>query len=243
MNTINYEIIEQYLNGELDGEALQAFEQQLKTDTALATEVALYRNIQQELKQSQQYQDEENALTGTLTALGKQHFLPSPVKRLGMRKLWWVAAAAAAVLLFFIINPLSKSHVTNDQLFAQYAVPENLPAAQRGNAVDSLSIKAARLYNSKAYTEALPLLDSIVKQQPGQPQLQLAIGICQLYTGDYTSSIKNFDELSAGEHIYKNEAIYWKALAYLKQNKKEECIATLKLIPDHEAAKKLLKQL
>jgi predicted Zn-dependent protease len=243
MNTINYEIIEQYLNGELQGEALQTFEQQLQTDAALATEVALYRNIQHELKQSLQYQEEETALAGTLTALGKQHFLPSPVKKSSIRRLWWVAAAAAAVILFFIINPLSKDHLTNEQLFAQYAVPENLPAAQRGSATDTLSIKAAQLYNSKTYTEALPLLDSIVKQRPGQPQLQLAIGICQLYTGDYNNSIKNFDELSAGQHIYKDEAIYWKALAYLRQNKKEECIATLKLIPDHEAAKKLLQQL
>ena len=107
--------------------------------------------------------------------------------------------------------------------------------------------KASELFNKKAYAAALPLLDSITKVQPGEAQLQLSLGICFLQTGKYEAAIAKFETLAAGQSSYKYDALFWKALVLLKQDKKEMCITTLKQIPAEAAnfdkAKKMIKMI
>jgi tetratricopeptide (TPR) repeat protein len=108
-------------------------------------------------------------------------------------------------------------------------------------------IKATNLYNEIKYPAALILLDSIVKQRPTEAQLQLALGICFLKTGNYDSAINRFDSLAVQESVYKYVAMEWKGLAYLKQHKTADCIAVLKLIPadagNYKKANELIKEL
>lgn len=246
MNNINYETIEQYLNGELSGEALLAFEDQLKTDAALAAEVKLYRSIQDELKQ-QQNSEAAEALTHTLRGLNEKHFAAAQKKPAPVRKLaWMVAAAAAAVIIAFIliVNPFKNNNNDNEQLFAEYAQPEALHLTERGNEPGSVEEKAEGFYNQQAYEKALPLLKQMLEKNRAQPVVQIAIGICQVYTGDYKSAIENFDQLASGKSSYAPEAIKWKGLAQLKQGKKTEAIETLQRVPPGDLkVKELLEKL
>ena len=94
---------------------------------------------------------------------------------------------------------------------------------------------------------ALPLLEMLTLRKPGEAQQQLSLGICYLQTGKYNLAISKFDSLASGQTIYKYDAMVWKALAFLKQDKRSECIAVLKLIPSEAAnykkAAKIITQL
>ncbi len=229
-------------------EEMQAFEQRLQTDEAFAETFTMYKTIGNEMKE-----ESNDELTETLSSLNKKYFTEKQegkiVEMKTSGKKWWLYAAAASVFVavLFIIQPWKSKTVSNEEVFAQNAVVEDLPTVVRGTNNDSLQIKASELYNKKDYATALPLLDSLTKLKPGEAQLQLSLGICYLQTGNYSLAINKFDSLAAGESIYKYDAFAWKALAFLKQDKREDCIAALKQIPaqaaNFEKAKKMIKQL
>lgn len=231
MNDI--EQIEKYLGGDLSQDELQAFNLRLQNDKDFAEVFAMYKSIEKEMHET----EDEIALRKNLSGFTQKHFdVAAPAKIISLKPnrtkwLLYATAAAASILILFILKPWQEKILTNEQLYAQYAVPEELPAVVRGSNDDSLLMKATTLFNEVKYPAALILLDSIVKQRPSEAQLQLALGISLLETEKYDLAINRFDSLAVQESIYKYIAMEWKALAYLKQNKKADCIALLKLIP------------
>ncbi len=243
-------LIEKYLAGELSNEEVQAFEMRLKADMEFAETFKLYQSIENEM----QADEDESQLRDELSQHTKKYFgeeergkvIPmGPARK--KRWLYAAVAAAASITLLLIFNPFKNHRLNSEELYAQNAVPEDLPTTLRGNNEDSLLAKATALYNKKNYMAALPLLDSITRAKPGEAQLQLALGICYLQTNKFEMAISKFDGLATGQSIYKYDAIAWKALAFLKQNKKEDCVAALKQIPagaaNYEKAEKLIKDL
>ena len=243
------EQIEKYLAGELDSAEIKAFDLRVQSDTVFAETYKLYQVIQNEMN----VEPGENELRENLSALSKKHFeVKDTAKVITLKtsnKKWWLyaAAAAVAITIILLLNPGNDRRLTTAEIFTQNAIPEELPAIVRGNNNDSLLRKASELFNKKAYAAALPLLDSITKVQPGEAQLQLSLGICFLQTGKYEAAIAKFETLAAGQSSYKYDALFWKALVLLKQDKKEMCITTLKQIPAEAAnfdkAKKMIKMI
>ncbi|MBK8611377.1 MAG: tetratricopeptide repeat protein [Chitinophagaceae bacterium] len=240
--------IEKYLAGELNSEALQAFEQRLQTDSAFAEVFSLYKSVETEMTET----EDERAFREKLSGITQKHFTTGTEAKiipLGSKiKKWWLyAAAAAAIITLFIFKPWSDKPLTNEQLYAQYAVPDELPAVVRGANEDSLLIKTTGLFNRRNFAAALPLLDSLVKLRPEEAQLLLSFGICQLETGHYNDAVNTFDRLANTESSFKYKAMAWKAYTYLKQNKTEPCIAALQQIPanaaEYEKAKAVIKKL
>jgi tetratricopeptide (TPR) repeat protein len=243
------EQIEKYLGGELAPDELQAFEMRLQNDKAFADVFAMYKTIETEMHEA----EDERELREKLSGITKKHFdIAAPAKVIVLkpqrtRWLLYATAAAASIIIVLFLKPWGEKTLSNEQLYAQYAVPEELPAVVRGANEDSLLLKATSLFNEIKYPAALILLDSIVKQRPTEAQLQLALGICFVETGKYDSAINRFDSLAVRESVYKYIAMEWKALAYLKQNKKADCIAVLKLIPadagNYKKVNELIQQL
>ena len=247
MNDI--EQIEKYLGGELSRDELQAFDLRLQNDKAFTEIFALYKSVDTEMHEA----EDERELRNSLSGISQKHFnvaAPAKIIKLKTNRTRWLlyaTAAAASIIILLFLKPWQDKILSNEQLYAQYAVPEELPAVVRGANEDSLLIKAKTLFNQKNYAAALPLLDSIIKLKPGEAQLQLSLGICLTQTGKFESAINIFDSLAAKESSYKYDAMAWKAFAFLKQDKREACIAALKLIPadaaNYEKAKELIRKL
>jgi len=249
MSELNQEIIEQYLDGELKGEALLAFEQEMQANPELLKEVELHRTIHSEMIQSLQQREEEMEITQTLQELGHDYFKKKPAKLVTIRRWWYTAAAAAAaVLLFLVIRPLFTRPFDKDKLFARYIQDvQGLPEAQRGADNDSLRVAAARLYNREKYAEALPLLGAVIAEQPGAVEFRLATGVSYLQTGKYDSAMVLFDIIAAGTTVFKEKAVWYKALILLKQNKLDDCYIVLASLPpdadNYKEAQKLMKDI
>jgi len=226
------EQIEQYLSGELNAEQRQSFEQRLHTDHEFAETFKIYQAIEEEMTT-----DNEDDLRNELGPHTSKYFESNagakviPINR--KRQRWWMyaTAAAASIVILLLWKPWADKKLSNEELYAKNAVPENLPSFVRGSNNDSLLINASEAFNRKDYAAAKPLLDSISKLRPTEAQLQLADGIANTETANYNIAIEKFDVLAAGQSIYKYDAMFWKGLTFLKQGKKDECIAALKLIP------------
>jgi hypothetical protein len=251
MNEFNYDIIDQYLRGELEGEALQDFEKQLAENKKLANEVALYKNMDEEMLLHFKGKDNEEQLRNNLQNLNKKHFFDTPKSKVIPFNKWWLATAAAVVigLIVLVVNPFSTTTAFNSQaLYAQYTSSiEALPTVERGNDTDSLLVEATNLYNQKNYTKALPILLEVVSKKQNEKQLLLAAGICSLKTEKLDTALAIFNTLSAEQTVFKDKATWYKALIFLKQNKLTDAYNVLQLIAtnadDYEAAKELMEKI
>ena len=249
MSEINYEIISQYLDGELTGEALTAFEKQMEEDASLAAEVTIYRTIEAEQSFITKHSAEKETLAGSLQELNKTFFKKNEAKVIKLNRLWYaVTAVAAAAIFILILKPFAGEKFNNEKLFAYYSKDvESLSASQRGAGNDSLILQAVSLFNKKDYTGSLPLLRSVLAGKPNETDLFLATGVCYMQTNRYDSAIKIFDQVANGNTVYKNQATWYKALVLLKQNKPDDCYKVLESLPAEadniKEARELMKKI
>ena len=248
MNEFNYDIINDYVCGELNGEALLAFEKELQTNESLAKEVAIFKTIQDELGSQFKNKSESENLKQTLGKLNETYFEKPKAKVVSMKKIIiGIIAVAAAVLLFFMLKP-SNNNYDKAAIYAS-AIKDVEPISNtvRGIGIDDDIEKAKLLYNAKNYTEALPKLKAIVEKKKEETELTMALGVCYLKTNKLDSAFTVFDSIAQGITVYKYNAILYKALIYFKQNNTVACKALLKLIPEdadkYKAAQALLKKI
>ncbi len=247
-----FEKIELYLHNQLEGEELRRFEEQLKNDEELQQQVLLYKTIDSEMRQKTAGSDEEEKLKKTLSDLHRKYFNrddTTKVVAIQKRRRWLFAAAAVLLLLiagayWYFFADTTKD---NETLYTQYAVYEPL-SSQRGSKDSSLMLQnAIAAYNNKQFNEALTSLTAHLHTDSSDAELMLAKSICLTETGHYEEAIAGFDRLAEKNEIFKYQALWYKALAYLKQNDKAGCKQLLESIPPgadtYGKAKQLLRDL
>ncbi len=249
MAEFDYDMIEQYLSGTLQGQALTEFEAKVKNNADLAAEVNLYRRIQFEMTQQSLNQKEEATLKATLHSVGKNYFdkAQTPVVPIFERK-WLVASMAAAVaVLVFMLWPSTGQNITDEELFASFSTKSIDPLSfdTRGKE-DSVLILAGRKFNSKDYAAALQLFNSVA-QGSDNAQIQLAKGICLMQTAQYNQAKLIFEQIEKGSSVFVSKAVWYKALIALQQKDRATCKKLLQQISadadDYKDAQELLKLL
>jgi len=233
MSEFNYETISQYLAGELTGKALATFEKQMQEDANLAAEVNIYRTIEADQLFITKHKAEKEKLAASLQELNKTYFKEPKAKIVKINRWWYAAAAvAAAVVSILILRPFGGENFNNEKLFAHYAKNiESLSTGERGTGSDTLLLEAVNLFNKKDYNNSLPLLKNILVNNPNETDLVIATGVCYMQISEYDSAIKIFDNLANGNTVYKNQAIWYKALTLLKENKIDVCYKVLESLP------------
>jgi tetratricopeptide (TPR) repeat protein len=112
---------------------------------------------------------------------------------------------------------------------------------------DSLFKKAENAFNSRSFKEAADYFSELLVNDPGNQELLLYRGIAQIETGAYGIAYKDLDKVASGSSVYKNEALWYKALGLLKQKNYDKCKLVLVEIPptaeEYSKAQDLLKKL
>ncbi len=245
-----FEHIEAYINGELKGDALRAFEEAIAANTELAKQVSLYRSIEQEMRNAARSNSGEKELKQTLEQLNKKYFI-SPQKKAkytSFSSRQWFAVAAvlvAAVITVVLYLNLSSPSKNTQELYAQFAIHSAL-TTQRGGA-DSMMRSAIERFNNKQYADALPLLTELLIKDSNDIELKLAKHICELETGKVETALSGFEEIERTSPVFRYQAAWYKALVYLKTNKVDQCKSVLQTIPvdadTYSKANELLKDL
>ncbi len=245
MREFNYEIIEQYLAGELQGAELHQFEQALRDDPALAAETQLLKDMQLILQRSVQDEAAEKMLQQSLHNKGKTWFKPAPVKMIKMRVYrWYLRAAAAAAVFFFTIRLLFSGNPSTAKILAEYDQPGAMDIGNtRGKAsVDTLLNKAAKYYTDKEYGKALPLIDSVLADTV-TTDMQLYRGICLFETGNYEGALSVFGSIINNNGGSVSEARFWQALVFVKQENRKAAVEVLRTLLKNDAKHKNAKNL
>ena len=111
-------------------------------------------------------------------------------------------------------------------------------------------LQAGNYYSTKDYQSSIPLLKNILKDQPNNSDVELALANSYLATGSIEEAISHCKNvINRKDDLYVDQARWYLALSYIKQNKISESKTILqKLVSDvnadfHQEAKTLLNKI
>lgn len=218
-----YEIFENYLNDEMASEEKITFENQLQNDTKLRAQFELYKETTQFLEVK--FSNETLDFKENLKTISNHHFSENTSKKpkvISMQSKWFAIAAVFVVFIgIWFLNSGNPS-------YADYNQHENANFVERGSVIKDLK-QAQEAFNNKKYEQAIPLFQKVLTEYK-RPEIELYYGISLLEVNKTSEAATVFNELKNGKSVYKEDAIWYLALVYLKQEKYEECKSYLKKI-------------
>jgi len=224
MNEERYIEFDQYLHGEMTVEQRNSFEKQLSEDVELASEFKTFKEVQLQLKNKFEYEEEREIFKENLDKISDQHF-NNKTKVIGLKP-WYLAVAASAAILFglFFFN------YNQNPVFSDYNNAEQAHFTERSTADEALK-QAETAYNKKRYNDAIPFFETVLAKKK-TAEIQFFYGVSLLEESHYKKAEAVFNELKAGNSVYKEKAIWYLALSKLKQKDYEACKQILQTISE-----------
>jgi TolA-binding protein len=247
MKEFDYDMINRYLDGEMNAEELGAFEAAMQQDADLKSEVELLRDVNETLKIKLHPDENEMALRSSLKEMKAEFFesRAGQAKVVSLNRKRWMTAIAAVLVIGLMVTvwqPWKK-----EDLYQQYADIKMPAIAERGAAADSLLKQAVKNFNDKKFTEAIPVFETVLKDSAKNSFVQYYYGIALLENGNVEKARVQFLELYYSASIFRNDAAFYMALSYLKEKNKAACKDWLNKVPSDTApwfkAQELLKKL
>jgi len=230
MEEINGIQINQYINGELAGEAFVAFEAKLKTDEDFRNKLEMHKEIDTVLMKNYLDLDDEarakekERLQPIFDEMSEKYFRKE--KTIIRRLLPMVAFTAAAALLLFIFNPFANKN--ENKLSSVELADEFFEPYTQGDLMGSPGSDSIKTNPKQLLTKASKYFE--------ENQVDKAIQAFQ----KVVASIDVSD-------VYKQKANWFLALCYLKQNQPEKAKPLLEELKQNEEykedAKAILKQI
>jgi hypothetical protein len=216
-----FELIDEKLSGELVGEELEAFEQDLRDDPDLMAEFELHQEIDEAIQESEVIELRKKLeLVHDLTQNKKQ---PGLLRTILRHKLSRIAAASFVVLL--IITSLSlyflrpDGNMSNDSLFKIYYQPDAALLIRGTDSQNATLIQAFQLYENKEYNTALELFSQVLQNDGDNIPVQFYSGISNIELGQYRDALLPFNFIMEHrQNLYIERAEWYAALCYLKLN-------------------------
>lgn len=216
-----YELIERYLQNDLEGDELMRFEQALEEDETLAREVALQRSVHILLGE-----EDVVALDQQLTELRKDYTAETP-KLLPFRKLWFAAAAVLVLAIAYIGFFMQADPLSGEEAFTTYFEPYPADNAVRSEG-DSLKLsqmaQGLEAYERADYREAMESLRPLLRESI---RARFYYGVSQMAIGETNRAIAILAEMGNENSVYEDPAAWYCALGFLKLGEKERAVNLL----------------
>ncbi|AWG20554.1 hypothetical protein FFWV33_02905 [Flavobacterium faecale] len=240
MNQENYILFDQYLQEELTDPEKKLFEDQLRSDTILATSFEDFKEVNFQLKQKFSMDKERRALRSKLAKISDE-CREKKDSRVRTLKPWYYSVAASVTILLGVWFVMQNAK----PVFEDYNQYENAYFVERGD--ESATLKAAQdAFNNKKYKEAVVDFELVRHEKPST-EVDLYYGITLMEVNRLEEARAIFEPIRKGTSIYKNKASWNLVLLELKQKEYDACKTILKTIPtdyeNYDQVKELLKNL
>ena len=244
----NRHLISKYLEGELDSFNQARFEEILKSDTVLRSEVDLYVKVDDAISDTEllDFRSQLNSLHEELTP--------------ELRKIPWkstrrvVQATAAALLLvvltfgslnFFWNRPL------NERFLNEFYSPYEMTMVNRSASSDIniLIHQALSLYENQEYRKAVSLFEEVLEKDPSQMATRLYSGISFFEIKEYQKASNSFTTIiDHKDNLYIEQAEWYRGFCFIMMNEKQKATRQFEKIMKSdgyygEKAREILKKL
>lgn len=229
-------LITLYISNQLEGKALQEFEERLSNDPKLKKEVdeqstLLNSALENGINEYGQLEDRLKRIHSTVVqSKSTDTTNESTTKKSSLKIVRWAMAAAAVLLLAILASQfIGSGSFDHEQVFADYT-PHKEISLTKMSATDKILPQAEIFYNLKDYELAIPLFTAHLKDQPTDFQVILYRGISYMNTNKFDLAIADFKTVEKSNAIFNGEGTWYQALVYLKQNNLDNCKRTLQTI-------------
>ncbi|MGD2086205.1 MAG: zf-HC2 domain-containing protein [Candidatus Aminicenantes bacterium] len=145
---------------------------------------------------------------------------------------WKPLLAAAAALVVVVLSSIfiiqHSQHMKLIYDISTFSPPVYMKSETRGPETSETFAEAMQYYNQGDYTLALEKLKQITTAS-GNPQVRFFRGVCFLLVNELKNAVTELDIIIENMNAsYYDEAIYYKAIALLRMNKKDKALEQLK---------------
>ncbi|MEO1052847.1 MAG: hypothetical protein AAFX87_19590 [Bacteroidota bacterium] len=208
-----HEKIEAYLDGELKGAELEAFENELQKDENLRQEVNLHQDIKSAAldKDLDLFQEKVNQVIQTESS--KAQTTPDNSRKLWLRMAASISLLGVIALLIYQFSDNSSSK--GSELAMQFFEPYDNIISERGSGSQKLE-QALFAYDRKEYSIAITLFNEVDAE--AFPITFFYTGLSHLAIGESGKAIDQLKKAETTNPENLTPAIHWYlALAYLSQ--------------------------
>lgn len=234
MNERDAILLDQYFNGLLTPGEARSVEARADSDPAFGEEFSL----RQAMEAFPRKEAERETMVDLLKTIGKDYFKDeisdSPglkVVRNNLRR--WLALAASlaliAVAIWFLRQPEPKTPT-----YQEYARHAPLSLTVMGE-TEQVRTEAEAAFRQKDYSGALAALDQVLVAEPGNVKASFYRGICLLELDRTAEARAVFEPFAAGSSALREDAAWYVALSFLKEQNIEACKTELAKIRPGEA--------
>lgn len=238
MNEELYISFENYLQDEMNlGDKLN-FEEQLQNDADFRAQFEAYKEVT--LLLENKFSTETDSFKQNLNTISEKYFAEPNEKKANvvLFKAWYYAVAASVVLLIGTWFAFQN----NQPLYADYSHEEAHFVSRNDENADLKN--AQDLFNNKEYAKAVTVFEKLGTENQ---EINYFHAIALIETDNFSKADKLLTDLEKGNSVYREKAIWYKALSALKQKNYEACKNILLKIrkdaEDYQKAQKLLKEL
>ncbi len=239
--------IEQFIDGELEGEELSMFLAEFNENSDLRAEVTLRRNVTSSIGEKEIFNLRDKLEQVQQELENKEIRSIIPDTRIEYAS-WWRAGVAVAVILIAFAGFMSRNlagtgRTVDDYFQAPQWAPERTVASNMG-----VLQQANGYFINGDYEKALVLYDQAIKEKDEKFVFQFYKASALQNLEKYEEAIPEYSRvISHGDNIFVEEAEWYKALCYIKLGEKDEARNHLLAIIGRKGyyageAKKLLRK-
>lgn len=214
-----FDRIEKYLLGKMEGEEKEAFELELKANIRLKTAADDYADVITAV--------EAGAFKENLEIIHRQTIGTGGDKPKRNSMVGWLAIAAGIALLIGIGLWFFDTAPAADKLFAEYATKDpGLPVPMTGSTDDYHFHDAMVDYKAGKYALAIEKWTALLSDFEDQQLLKYYIASAHFNLEDYTEAVALFAEAETGNNdTYSYKSQWYTVLAQLKLHDTEAIMA------------------
>jgi len=235
----NYPIeIDDYLSGTMSIEEKAAFEERLLTDTELASELKLQKDMLTIYEDQKWLEGDKEVLKRNEAKELKSFFVSDKAAQLQQsikevvaenrtntpQKAFWFIGVAASIAVLITVSLFVFKDTNYDDLYASYVQIDEIPSlVTRGEDANKLLENAQLLFEDKKYQKAT---ESFVvyhkKETVIDPLSYIYNGIAYVELNKFDDALAQFQLLADSNTLQAKKANWYKALVFLKQKKKAQ---------------------
>ena len=231
----NFETIERYIDGELEGKELLEFKKLLSTDPDVKREYELSQQVNNSVKE-----DDIMALRETMQYMYEEDSKVKRIPTVFTKRKFYYAAASAALLVATggLVQRLMNPDLESTAVYNKYYTPYEVTVTYRsGNTeIDRLLLNALERYEEKDYEHALTLFEEVLEGRSNDMAVNLYSGISYMEEEKYQKATKSFNHIiSDRDNLFIEQAKWYLSMCYLKTEKTERAEEILHEIINDES--------
>ncbi|WP_299439705.1 hypothetical protein [uncultured Aquimarina sp.] len=238
--------IDDYLSGTMSTSEKEVFEEKLRTDTELAKELKLQRDMLA-VYDDQEWLEGDKEILKTDKATQLKSFyesdeaasLKSTINEVisenrsnSQNKTFWFIGVAASIAVLISVSLFVFKDTNYDELYASYVHIDEIPSlVTRGEDANKILEKAQLLFEDKKYQKATESFAAYHKKETAiDPLSYIYNGIAYTELNKFDEALAQFELLGNSNTLQSKKTNWYKALVFLKQKRKRKLKDVLQTI-------------